>query len=72
MIRKFATTALFASIVATGIATAGSASAAGSWTCHGTSGSGVDPASSCVTQPAPVSHPQLPFGIRHRHRALHW
>jgi hypothetical protein len=72
-ILKLAGTALIAGIAT--ITIASPASAAGSWTCHGTSGSKVDAASSCVTTPAPVVQaPSYPFRLgqaghhRHGHR----
>jgi hypothetical protein len=72
-IRNFAGSTLIAGIgiIAT-VTIASPASAAGSWTCHGTASSKVDAASSCFTAPAPVVQaPSYPFRLgqagQHRH-----
>lgn len=62
MSRYLAYVALLAAISFPNIAAAGHASADASWTCNSTSAS-----TSCVTHPAPVSHPSVPVGIQHRH-----
>jgi hypothetical protein len=72
MIRKFTATILLAAAVPVGasIVAAAPAFAAGSWTCHGTIGSKVDPASSCVTAPAPVTPVEQLNPYWHHHRGL--
>lgn len=70
MLRHFAAGALVAAGIAFTIGT-GNASAAGSWTCYGTSGSKVDPASSCSTTPSPMPVQPTWYGREHRRGSAH-